>query len=96
MLKEDRIYLTIPFLKRAAAKAVDGKRWHKELKKWSFPVIKYRQLLANFPEQTPEINQDITTYYGQTKEEVSQKMEEFDLKDPEYDLEADVKDVEIF
>jgi len=96
MLINGRIYLTIPWTQKERTKLAGGRQWHKEKKQWSWPVISFRALLHNFPDQKAEIERDIAEYYDKPQESTSLKdIDEMALRDPARDIEAEVADIEI-
>jgi len=92
----DRIFLTIPWLEKNRAREIEGRRWDKTRKKWSFPVISFRALLEQFPKQREEINLDAATFYDRPTEGLTMDaIKEMDLRDPEFDIDKEIQGVEI-
>ena len=67
-IRSGRIFTYIPFADKERAKMIDGWKWHKEYKNWSWPLSVKGRIAQIFPNLKAEIETRLAIYYKALKE----------------------------
>jgi len=97
MIRNHRIYLTVPYAQKDLAKDLTGAQWHQTDKQWSWPVVIGRVVMATFPWCRAKLGPALEEYQ-QARLKAAYGMQKLrdDLKDSsQFNLDAALSDVEV-